>query len=264
MRPWHSCAPEGPGPSRLAQSRVWGKWVPGPLSTFPSRRLRDLPSHPPRALHGLHPAVQWASLRGTCPAPGPLLLCLHSFLHWGGGGGQSEAESPGVGKGGDLLTQASLPFSSVSQSLCLCFPPGPHGAAGHGQHHQLVAVSPAIICVPRLGGQLQTWPAAGSFGGRGQIWAREMGAQETGVGPWGSRIFCGPLNPAPHPHKNRVGAEGWGVAPSLLLAVPCFTSWSSLLPGRPMGSSCVPMILPPTCWPLASATCFFTLPSTLS
>lgn len=130
-------------------------------------------------------------------APPPLSALLPPL---GVGGWRSEAESPGVGRGGDPLTQASLPLSSVSQSPCLCFPPGPHGAAGHGQHHQLVAVSPAIICVPRLGGQLPTWPAAGSFGGRGQIWAREMGAQETGVGPWGSRIFCGPL-PAPHPHK---------------------------------------------------------------
>lgn len=152
-----------------------------------------------------------------------------------------------------LLTSLSAPF--------LCFPPGPHGAAGHGQHHQLVAVSPAITCVPGWGGQLRTWPAAGSSGGCGQIWARETGAQETGVGPWGSRIFCGPLNPTPHPHKTQ-GRGGVREAPSLL-SIPCFTSWPSLLPGRPTGLSCVPTISPPTCWPLASATCFFTLPSTL-
>lgn len=41
-----------------------------------------------------------------------------------------------------------------SQSLCLCFPLGPHGAAGHGQHYQLVTVSLATVC-----GNLAGWTA---------------------------------------------------------------------------------------------------------
>lgn len=45
----------------------------------------------------------------------------------------------------------SLP---VSPAPCLCFPPGPHGAAGHGQHYQLVAVSLATVC-----GSLAGWTA---------------------------------------------------------------------------------------------------------
>ncbi|XP_049712950.1 SID1 transmembrane family member 2 isoform X1 [Elephas maximus indicus] len=46
----------------------------------------------------------------------------------------------------------------------------------------------------------------------------------------------------------------------------CCWLWATLSTGHwlPMGSSCAPMTLPPTCWPLASATCFFTLPSTSS
>ena len=97
MRPWHSCASEGPGPSLLAQRRGWDERAPGPLSTFRSRRLGDLPSHPPRALHGLHSAVQRASLRGTCSAPGPL-LCLRSFLQPGVGVGGAKLMG-GVGRG---------------------------------------------------------------------------------------------------------------------------------------------------------------------
>ena len=44
-----------------------------------------------------------------------------------------------------------------------------------------------------------------------------MGAGERGVGPWGSRIFCGPLNPAPHPHKTWVGGRE---SPFLALGPP--------------------------------------------
>lgn len=44
--------------------------MPKPSSAFPPPcRLGDLPPHPPCALYRLHPAVQRAALRGTCPAP---------------------------------------------------------------------------------------------------------------------------------------------------------------------------------------------------
>lgn len=101
--------------------------------------------------------------------PGPLLLYLHSSssLHWGALGAQLRAQGRGGGPS-DGPPATSLP---VSQFPCLCFPPGPHGAAGYGQHYQLVTVSPAVICVARLGGQLGAWPAMGFRGEHGQIWA---------------------------------------------------------------------------------------------
>lgn len=75
--------------------------MPTPFSIFPSCRLGHLPSHPPRSLHGLHPAVQRAPLRGTCLAPGP-----SSSI--------SVAESPG--EVGTPPTWASLHFSACLSS----------------------------------------------------------------------------------------------------------------------------------------------------
>lgn len=104
-----------------------------------SCRLRDLPPHPARALHGLHPAVQWTPLCGTYRFPA-LFHLLSSHQEWGGRG---KAEAQG---GGDRPGPSPL-------SAHLCFPLGSHGAAGHGQHHQLVAVSLATVCGSwRVGG----------------------------------------------------------------------------------------------------------------
>ncbi|XP_040141206.2 SID1 transmembrane family member 2 isoform X1 [Ictidomys tridecemlineatus] len=114
----------------------------------------------------------------------------------------------------DCIRQCSGP---LYVSPCLCFPPGPHGAAGHGQHYQLVAVSVAIGC-----GSL-AWQTAGDVASHWlpqglwttyKPWAPEIGAEERGVGPWVFRIFCELLNQVQH-H----GQAWWvGAKESLLLS----------------------------------------------
>lgn len=125
------------------------------VGTTPSYyRLRDLPPHPPCALHRLHPAVQRAPLHGTCSVP-QLLPPLSPLLPVG-------LRCVREASVGWVLADMSLlplpsPSLSPSQSPCLCFPPGPHGASGHGQHYQLVAVSVAIGCGVSWGQTVSQW-----------------------------------------------------------------------------------------------------------
>lgn len=100
--------------------------------------------------------------------------------------------------GGSQLTWAFTLLSPCffSQSLCLCFPTGPYGAAGHGQHYQLVTVSLPTVC-----GSLAGWTARNLSShwlpwGHRQILSFEhekWELTEEFVGLWGSRTFCRPL-----------------------------------------------------------------------
>lgn len=97
MRPWHSCASEGPGPPLLAQ-RSWDERVPGPLSTFRLGRLGICR----RILHALYTTASgsaWPS-RGTCPASGPLLCLFFLPFGVGVGGAKLIAGAGRVGRGG--------------------------------------------------------------------------------------------------------------------------------------------------------------------
>lgn len=86
MRVGTAMPSEALGFSLLAWARGQERVVPVPVSSVPSCRLRDLPPHPPRALHRLYPAVQWAPLRGTgLPQPSSTSLSSLLPLGWGAG-----------------------------------------------------------------------------------------------------------------------------------------------------------------------------------